>query len=213
MLDGVGIEDIDRKWLRSKIGMVTQEPVLFNTTIYENIQLGKPEATEAEIIKAAKDANAHSFIVQFPDEYDTYVGEGGIQLSGGQKQRIAIARALVQNPKILLLDEATSALDTITEGHVQSTLEKARMGRTTLIVAHRLSTVQNADMILCINKGKVVEVGNHDILMAIKGLYFSLVGTQLQQKQTGKLNFPRLFTTMFRVQVCIIRWIFSCIQG
>lgn len=185
LLDGVGIEGIDRDWLRSHIGMVTQEPVLFNTTIYENIRLGKPEATREDIVRAAQDANADSFIVQFDDGYDTYVGEGGIQLSGGQKQRIAIARALIRNPKLLLLDEATSALDTISEGLVQSALDKARAGRTSLIIAHRLSTVQNADVILCINGGTVVEIGNHRNLMDVKGLYYNLVGTQLRHGQTG----------------------------
>lgn len=185
----MGIQHIDRDWLRSHIGMVTQEPVLFNTTIYENIRLGKPEATKEEIVRAAHDANAHSFIVEFGDGYNTYVGEGGIQLSGGQKQRIAIARALVRDPKILLLDEATSALDTISEGLVQSALEKARIGRTSLIVAHRLSTVQNADIILCINEGTVVEIGSHTDLMEMKGLYYNLVGTQLQHRQAGKPSY------------------------
>lgn len=193
----MGIQDIDRDWLRSHIGMVTQEPVLFNTTIYENIRLGKPEATKEEIVRAAHDANAHSFIVEFGDGYDTYVGEGGIQLSGGQKQRIAIARALVRDPKILLLDEATSALDTISEGLVQSALEKARIGRTSLIVAHRLSTVQNADIILCINKGTVVEIGSHTDLMEMKGLYYNLVGTQLQHRQAGKPSYMYICATTF----------------
>ena len=161
LIDRVDIQDLDVAWLRANIGMVIQEPILFNTTVRENILLGNPTASEEEIITSATMANAHSFIKELPEGYDTYVGEGGIQLSGGQKQRIAIARALIRNPKILLLDEATSALDTHSEKLVQEALDRTRKLRTTIIVAHRLTTVQNADIILCIEGGKVVEVGSH----------------------------------------------------
>ena len=158
---------------------------MFNATIRENILLAKSDAIQEKLEAVATNANAHSFIMELPDGYDTYVGEGGIQLSGGEKQRIAIARALIQNPKILLLDEATSALDTRSERLVQSALEKASEGRTTLIVAHRLSTVKNADMIICIKNGQIEEAGNHEELIAKQGLYAELVGTQMKDVQDG----------------------------
>ena len=185
MIDGRNVEELDSSWLHQNVGVVTQEPIMFSTTIRENIRLTKSQATQEELEAVSITANAHSFITAFPDGYDTYVGEGGIQLSGGQKQRIAIARALLQNPKILLLDEATSALDTQSERLVQSALEKASKGRTTIIVAHRLSTVQNADMIFCIKEGKVEEYGNHNELLTKEGLYAKLVGKQLQGMQEG----------------------------
>ena len=185
MIDGRTIEELDSSWLHRNVGVVTQEPIMFSTTIRENIRLTKSQATQEELEAVSITANAHSFITAFPDGYDTYVGEGGIQLSGGQKQRIAIARALLQNPKILLLDEATSALDTQSERLVQSALEKASKGRTTIIVAHRLSTVQNADMIFCIKKGKVEESGSHNDLLTKEGLYATLVGKQLKGMQEG----------------------------
>ena len=159
------IEQLDSAWLHHNVGVVTQEPVMFNTSIRENILLAKSEATQEKLEAVATNANAHSFIMELPDGYDTYVGKGGIQLSGGQKQRIAIARALIHNPKILLLDEATSALDIQSERLVQSALEKASEGRTTLIIAHRLSTVKNADMIVCIKNGQIEEAGNHEELI------------------------------------------------
>ena len=177
-IDGHNIQDLNLKWLRSKIGVVSQEPVLFNTTITENIRYGKETATMAQIEAAAKNANAHNFIMQLPDGYNTYVGERGTQLSGGQKQRIAIARALVRDPKILLLDEATSALDTQSEKVVQEALDKAREGRTTIVIAHRLSTIQTADVIASIEAGRVVEMGTHLELMDNEGLYFELVTAQ-----------------------------------
>ena len=185
LIDGVDIQDLDATWLRSNIGMVIQEPVLFNATIRENLVMGNPSATQEEIITSAINANAHSFIKELPEGYDTYVGEGGIQLSGGQKQRIAIARALIRNPRILLLDEATSALDTHCEKLVQEALDRARKQRTTLIVAHRLTTVQNADIILCIEGGKVVEAGSHNELIEKGGLYSELVDTQFKHAQKG----------------------------
>ena len=175
----MNIKELNLKWLRSHIGMVSQEPVLFDTTIAENILYGKEDATMEEIQEAAKNANAHDFIMALPKGYETLVGEGGTQLSGGQKQRVAIARALVSNPKILLLDEATSALDTESEATVQEALDRAREGRTTIVIAHRLSTIQNADIIISIQDGSVVETGSHSDLMLRKGLYFDLVTAQV----------------------------------
>nr|AEQ19307.1 p-glycoprotein [Brachionus orientalis]AEQ19309.1 p-glycoprotein [Brachionus orientalis] len=177
-LDGNDLRSLNVKWLRSQIGVVNQEPILFSTTIKENIRFGKENVTDEEIIEAAKNANAHDFIMTLPDKYDTKVGDRGGQLSGGQKQRIAIARALVRNPKILLLDEATSALDNESESIVQAALDKARLGRTTIIVAHRLSTILNADVIFAFEDGKVKEYGTHTDLMSKKGLYYKLVITQ-----------------------------------
>ena len=182
-IDGKDIKSLNLKWLRSKIGIVSQEPVLFNTTIAENIRYGKEDATMEEIEQAAKNANAHNFIMQLPEKYETIVGERGSQLSGGQKQRIAIARALVKDPKILLLDEATSALDTENEKIVQEALDKAREGRTTIVIAHRLSTIQTADVIACIDSGYVIEKGNHLELMENEGLYYELVTAQTIEAQ------------------------------
>ncbi|XP_028718034.1 ATP-dependent translocase ABCB1 isoform X2 [Peromyscus leucopus] len=177
-IDGQDIRTINVRYLREIIGVVSQEPVLFATTIAENIRYGRENVTMDEIEKAVKEANAYDFIMKLPHKFDTLVGERGAQLSGGQKQRIAIARALVRNPKILLLDEATSALDTESEAVVQAALDKAREGRTTIVIAHRLSTVRNADVIAGFDNGVIVEQGNHDELMKEKGIYFKLVMTQ-----------------------------------
>ncbi|KAH8348664.1 hypothetical protein KR084_009522 [Drosophila pseudotakahashii] len=177
--NGTNLKDIDINWLRSRIGVVGQEPVLFGVSIYENIRYGREDATRAEIEAAAAAANAAIFIKKLPKGYDTLVGERGAQLSGGQKQRIAIARALIRDPEILLLDEATSALDTASEAKVQAALEKVSAGRTTIVVAHRLSTVRRADRIVVIHKGEVVESGTHQELMELKDHYYNLVTTQL----------------------------------
>eukprot|EP00794_Sanderia_malayensis_P017701 gene17701-19469_t len=182
-LDGTDISDLNVGWLRRHIGVVSQEPVLFDGTIAENIRMGKDDATDAEIETAAKNANAYNFISALPEKYKTFVGEGGAQLSGGQKQRIAIARALISDPKILLLDEATSALDTESEAIVQAALDKASEGRTTIIIAHRLSTVRNADMIVAVDKGKAAESGTHEELMKRKGVYYQLVMLQTIAEQ------------------------------
>ena len=178
-IDGIDIKTLNVKWLRENIGIVGQEPVLFDCTIRENIKYAKLDATEEEILKACKEANALEFISKLPNQLDTMVGEGGAQLSGGQKQRIAIARALIRNPKILLLDEATSALDNASEKNVQAALDNVQDGRTTIIVAHRLSTIRHADLIVSFEEGQVKEQGTHEELMKNEGLYHSLVMRQM----------------------------------
>uniref|UniRef100_I1PXM6 MDR-like ABC transporter n=1 Tax=Oryza glaberrima TaxID=4538 RepID=I1PXM6_ORYGL len=177
LLDGVEIKKLEISWLRDQMGLVSQEPVLFNDTIRANIAYGKnEEVTEEEIVAAAKAANAHEFISSMPEGYSTSVGERGTQLSGGQKQRIAIARAIVKDPRILLLDEATSALDAESERIVQDALDHVMVGRTTVVVAHRLSTIQGADIIAVLKDGAIVEKGRHEALMGIaSGAYASLV--------------------------------------
>nr|XP_046238427.1 bile salt export pump-like isoform X1 [Scatophagus argus] len=179
-LDGHDIRGLNIQWLRSLIGIVEQEPVLFATTIAENIRYGRPGVSMEDIITAAKEANAYNFIMDLPQKFDTLVGEGGGQMSGGQKQRIAIARALVRNPRILLLDMATSALDNESEAVVQEALDKVRMGRTTISIAHRLSTIKNADVIVGFEHGRAVEKGKHNDLLERKGVYFTLVTLQSQ---------------------------------
>lgn len=182
-VDGYDIRSLNLRWLRQHIGIVSQEPVLFDTTIAENIRYGKDGVTQDQIESACKMANAHDFIARLPQGYNTLVGERGTQLSGGQKQRIAIARALVKDPRILLLDEATSALDTESESIVQAALDKAREGRTTIVIAHRLSTVRTADVIAAIQEGVVVEEGSHDDLMGTDGVYHQLVTLQTFEKE------------------------------
>jgi subfamily B ATP-binding cassette protein MsbA len=177
-LDGQDIRQVNTNSLRALIGFVNQESILFNDTIYNNIAFAKPEATMEQVILAAKIANAHEFIVESEKGYDTFVGDRGIRLSGGQKQRISIARAVLGNPPIMLLDEATSALDTESEKLVQDALYKLMENRTSLIIAHRLSTVQNADTIIVLDKGKIVEQGNHSELMKYGGLYKRLIDMQ-----------------------------------
>ncbi|KAK6148772.1 hypothetical protein DH2020_016297 [Rehmannia glutinosa] len=174
-LDGHDLRTLQVKWLRDQIGMVGQEPVLFATTILENIMMGKENATMKEAIRACMAANAHTFISDLPQGYDTEVGDRGTQLSGGQKQRIAIARAMIKDPKILLLDEATSALDAESEVVVQKAIDKISIGRTTIIIAHRLATVKNAHTIVVLDRGSVIETGNHQELMQKQGAYFDLI--------------------------------------
>ncbi|KAL6634545.1 hypothetical protein ACP70R_027216 [Stipagrostis hirtigluma subsp. patula] len=191
MVDGVDIRRLRLKWLRAQMGLVSQEPALFAASIRENILFGKEDATAEEITAAAKAANAHDFISQLPQGYDTQVGEHGVQLSGGQKQRIAIARAIVKSPKILLLDEATSALDTESERIVQEALDLASSGRTNIIIAHRLSTVQNVDMIAVMKSGEVRELGSYDELIANEnGLYKSPIHLQqtMNSNEIDKVN-------------------------
>ncbi|KAK1273583.1 putative multidrug resistance protein [Acorus gramineus] len=180
LLDGVDIKRLQLKWLRSQIGLVSQEPALFATTIKNNIMFGREDATMDEVVAAAKAANIHAFVSQLPEAYDTEVGECGVKMSGGQKQRIAIARAVVKRPKLLLLDEATSALDAESERVVQDALDAASVGRTTIVVAHRLSTVRGADAIAVLQSGRVAECGTHDELVRgdRDGVYAALVRLQ-----------------------------------
>ncbi|KAH9620346.1 hypothetical protein KSS87_015949, partial [Heliosperma pusillum] len=186
-LDGFEIQKLQLKWLRQQIGLVSQEPILFNDTIRANISYGKGgNATEAEIIASAELANAHNFISGLQQGYDTIVGERGVQLSGGQKQRVAIARAIVKNPRILMLDEATSALDAESEKVVQDALDRVMVNRTTLIVAHRLSTIKNADRIAVVKNGVIAEKGKHEKLIHIKdGLYASLVALHMSPSSSS----------------------------
>eukprot|EP00004_Rigifila_ramosa_P020381 TRINITY_DN5288_c0_g1_i1.p1 TRINITY_DN5288_c0_g1~~TRINITY_DN5288_c0_g1_i1.p1 ORF type:complete len:778 (+),score=241.01 TRINITY_DN5288_c0_g1_i1:66-2336(+) len=179
LLDGRPIDKVDANWLRNQMATVSQEPVLFAASIKENILYGKKDATDAEIMEAARIANADTFIQQFSEKYDTLVGERGVRLSGGQKQRIAIARALLKDPKILILDEATSALDSESEYLVQQALERLMKGRTVLVIAHRLSTVKDAHRVAVVDGGVVAEIGTHSDLVERNGLYKQLVSRQL----------------------------------
>ncbi|MDR2205377.1 MAG: ABC transporter ATP-binding protein/permease [Flavobacteriaceae bacterium] len=177
-IDGIDIKHLKLKDYRHLLGMVTQESVLFNDSVYNNIRMGKPEATQEEIVHAAKIANADAFISQLPDGYDTNIGDDGNKLSGGQKQRVSIARAVLKNPPIMILDEATSALDTESEKFVQDALEKMMENRTSLVIAHRLSTIQKADLIVVMERGNIVEQGTHQELFSKNGVYRKLVELQ-----------------------------------
>jgi len=177
-LDGIDLKDIDLKDLRSQISIVLQEVFLFYGTVRDNILFGNPDASEAEIMEAARIANAHDFIAQLPDGYDTLIGERGVKLSGGQRQRLSIARAVLKNTPILILDEATSSVDTETEVLIQQALERLMAGRTTILIAHRLSTVRNADKIIVLEGSQITEVGTHDELLEKGGLYQRLYTVQ-----------------------------------
>ena len=185
-IDGIDVRDVTYASLRRQIGLVPQETMLFNTTIYENILYGRLDATREEVDAAAKAANAYSFIQQLPQGYDTLVGDRGLALSGGQRQRIAIARAILKNPRILILDEATSALDTESEKIVQAALEQLMKNRTAVVIAHRLSTIRHADYIVVIDHGKMAEAGTHEELIAQKGLYAKLYAVQFKQEERGE---------------------------
>ena len=176
--DGIDIRDVATKSLREQMGIVAQDSILFNDTIANNISLGIEDSSEEKIIEAAKIANAHDFISDFPNQYQNNVGDGGSLLSGGQRQRIAIGRAVMKNPPIMILDEATSALDTESEKLVQNALENMMEHRTSIVIAHRLSTIQNADLIVVMNKGRIVEQGNHEELLKRNGAYKHLVSLQ-----------------------------------
>jgi len=182
-LDGVDIRELSVSDLRSQVGIVPQETLLFSGSIEENIRYGDPEASADDVRAAAIAADAHDFIVEFPDGYATTVGERGVKLSGGQRQRIAIARALLKNPRILILDEATSSLDSESESQVKAALDRLMVGRTTFVIAHRLSTIVNADRIVVIDGGRVVQLGSHAELMLAGGLYRDLY--ELQTRGSG----------------------------
>lgn len=177
-IDGINVKDVTQKSLRNSIGMVQQDVYLFAGTVYENILYGKPDATREEVINAAKAANAHEFIMDLPNGYDTDIGQRGVKLSGGQKQRLSIARVFLKNPPILIFDEATSALDNESEREVQKSLESLSKGRTTLVIAHRLSTIRNAKKILVLTDDGVAETGSHEDLMSINGIYAALYAMQ-----------------------------------
>ncbi len=180
-IDGQDIRDVTSDSLREQIGLVPQETMLFSTTVMENIRYGRLEATDEEVIEAARAANAEEFIKELPEGYDTKLGERGLNLSGGQRQRLAIARAILKNPRVLILDEATSALDTESEKIVQDALDKLMVGRTSFVIAHRLSTIFNADQIFVVENGHLREHGTHEELLALGGLYSNLYHIQFRQ--------------------------------
>ena len=177
-IDGTNIKDISKHSLRGLMGIVTQDSILFNDTVANNIKLGSENSSESRIKEASEIANAHEFIKDLPEQYNTNIGDSGNMLSGGQKQRLSIARAVLKNPPIMVLDEATSALDTESEQLVQLALEKMMQNRTSLVIAHRLSTIQKADTIVVLKKGEIIEQGKHQELLDKKGEYFKLVSMQ-----------------------------------
>jgi ABC-type multidrug transport system fused ATPase/permease subunit len=179
-LDGHDLRKIKLASLRRHLAVVLQDTFLFNTTVRENLLYGKPDATEEELIAAAKAAYAHDFIMELPNGYDTEIGERGVRLSGGQKQRLALARAILVNPRILILDEATSSVDAEAEYLIQQALESVLKGRTALVIAHRLSTIRNADRIIALEDGCIKEVGSHEELLSHDGLYSQLYRRQLR---------------------------------
>jgi ATP-binding cassette subfamily B protein len=181
-INGADIRDVKQTSLRAAIGIVPQDTVLFNDTILYNIHYGRPDASLAEVIEAAKAAHIHEFIESLPDKYESRVGERGLKLSGGEKQRVAIARAVLKNPNILIFDEATSALDSETEQGIQAELDRIARGRTTLVIAHRLSTVMDADQILVLDQGRIVERGTHRELLERDGAYAQMWALQQQEE-------------------------------
>ena len=181
-VNGTDIRHLTQASLRAAIGIVPQDTVLFNDTIFYNIQYGRPEASREDVIAAAQAAHIHDFVESLPDKYETRVGERGLKLSGGEKQRVAIARALLKNPPILIFDEATSALDSKSEKAIQAELERIAVGRTTLVIAHRLSTVMNADEILVLDQGRIVERGTHRALLERGGAYAQMWALQQQEE-------------------------------
>jgi subfamily B ATP-binding cassette protein MsbA len=183
LIDGIDIRKVTLKSLRDQIGLVTQQTILFNDTVRNNIAYGSPNRSDEEVIEAAKAANAHEFIKRLPNGYDTIIGEQGVRLSGGERQRISIARALLKNPPILILDEATSSLDSESEKEVQNALGRLMQGRTVFVIAHRLSTIRNAHRIIVLSEGKIVEEGTHDELINLNGEYRRLY--ELQFKDNG----------------------------
>ena len=186
-INGVDVRELKQASLRAAIGIVPQDTVLFNDTILYNIRYGRPDASDEEIFEAARAAHIHDFIQTLPSNYQTAVGERGLKLSGGEKQRVAIARALLKNPRILIFDEATSALDSRAEKAIQAELERISQGRTTLVIAHRLSTVMDADQILVLSQGRIIERGTHAQLLEAKGEYARMWALQQQQAQAKEI--------------------------
>lgn len=187
-IDGYDIRKVTLQSLREQVGIVPQETLLFNGSVYDNILYGRLDATKEEVEEAAKAANAHDFIMELPNGYESMLGDRGVNISGGQRQRIAIARAILKNPKILILDEATSALDTEAERVVQEALDRLMVGRTSFVIAHRLSTVKNANKILVLDKGRIIESGNHEELLAKDGLYAHLYQIQYRNKENNEMD-------------------------
>jgi len=184
-IDGKDINSLTLESLRRNIGIVQQDVFLFDGTIGENILYGRPDATYEEMVEAAKRANIDEYVATLPDGYDTQIGERGVKLSGGQKQRLSIARVFLKDPAILILDEATSALDNTTEILIQEALDELCKGRTTLVVAHRLSTVRNADRIVVVSRGKIIEEGTHDALITENGVYAKLYSLQFREGESN----------------------------
>jgi ATP-binding cassette, subfamily B, heavy metal transporter len=186
LIDGQNIADVQQESLRRAIGMVPQDTVLFNDTVRYNIRYGRPDATDAEVEEAAKLAQIHTFVLSLPKKYDAMVGERGLKLSGGEKQRVSIARTILKSPPILVLDEATSALDSLTEQDIQGALRSVSKNRTTLVIAHRLSTVIDADEIVVLEKGEVAERGTHAVLLKKRGLYATMWNRQQEADEARR---------------------------
>ena len=197
-MDGIDVRQVELVSLRKQIGIVLQTSLLFSTTIQENIAYGRPDASLEEVIAAAKAAQAHDFIQELPNGYDTIVGERGVTLSGGQRQRIAIARALLMDPRILILDDSTSSVDTQTEFLIQQALDWLMEGRTTFVIAHRLSTVKRADLILVMEDGRIVERGKHAELLANNGLYREIYDLQLRDQEQFREDMEAVSATTRR---------------
>ena len=204
-VDGHDVRDVTLESLRSQIGIVLQETTLFSGTIRDNIAFGRPDAQMVEVVAAAKAAKAHDFITEFPDGYDTWVGERGVTLSGGQKQRAAIARALLTNPRILILDDSTSSVDVTTEGRIQAALEELMKGRTSFVIAQRISTVLNADQILVLERGRVVAQGTHEELMETSPIYADIYYSQLHGDGDLARDEPKSFTSMDETMIRMSR--------
>jgi ATP-binding cassette subfamily B protein len=197
LIDGQDIRKVTQKSLRAAIGMVPQDTVLFNDTLYHNIAYGRPEASREEVLEAARAAHLDRFVASLPEGYETRVGERGLKLSGGEKQRVAIARAILKNPPILVFDEATSSLDSSTEQAILAELKRISEDRTTLVIAHRLSTVVDADEILVLEAGRIVERGRHEALLALNGRYADLWRLQLRERvQAEAQGTPSSFETV-----------------